>query len=237
MLHLGALFADCMRNGAVPLDDSQRPIETGDTPSLQQTLQQPLAGDKGSPDPVCLIVSETLPPASSQDEPEETSVKGLSECLDTLHLVESPQPPPPPPDAPGENQEVSSPISCLVFPESYASRSYTRDSLTKLERRYFDDSYASSSAAEKQAVLDRFDLCHQAGFKGYDDVTAFVEGRVTLEELVRDREETAEMRRKQCERQQRLEERMEAHRAAQMELQSCEHSQSTSLIMLCHAVA
>jgi hypothetical protein len=72
-------------------------------------------------------------------------------------------------------------------------------------------------------VLDRFDLCHQAGFDGYDDAVAFVEGRVTLEELVRDREELAEIRRQQCERQLRQEEWMEAHRAAQIELQSCEH--------------
>ena len=114
--------------------------------------------------------------------------------------------------------EAPAPAPAFVFPDGYASRSYTRDSLTQLERCYFDDLSESSGAANARAVLDRFDLCHQAGFKGFDDVTAFVEGRVTLEELARDREETAEMRRKQCEHQQRLEERMEARQPIALEL-------------------
>ena len=115
------------------------------------------------------------------------------------------------------------PSAPFLLPEGYASRAYTRDSLSKLEQRYFDDLELSSDAARAQAVLDRFDLCHQAGFDGYDDAVAFVEGRVTLEELVREREELAETRRLQCERQLRREERMEARRAAQMERQPCEH--------------
>ncbi len=115
------------------------------------------------------------------------------------------------------------PSAPFVFPEGYAARAYTRDSLSKLEQRYFDDLDLSSDPARAQAALDKFDLCHQAGFDNYDDAVAFVEGRVTLEELAREREEMAETRRQQCERQLRLEERREAHRAAQMELEQCEH--------------
>ena len=132
-------------------------------------------------------------------------------------------PPPQPPDEPEETSSPAAPTAAFVFPDGYASRAYTRDSLTKLEQRYFDDLDLSGDAARARVLLDRFDLCHQAGFDGYEDVVAFVEGRVTLEELVREREEMAEVRRQQCERQQRLEERMEARRVAEMERQPCEH--------------
>ena len=174
-----------------------------------------------------LIASEIPPPPPPEDEPEpeETSDKGSMELLDAAHLIaiDTPQPHPPPPDESEEMSSPAAPTSASVFPEGYASRAYTRDNLTQLEQRYFDDLELSNDAAKAQAVLDRFDLCHQAGFDGYEDVVAFVEGRVTLEELVRDREDIAEVRRLQCKRQERLEERMEARRAAQMELQPCEH--------------
>ena len=131
-------------------------------------------------------------------------------------------PPPPPPEEP-EAASARSHLAALVFPEGYASRAYTRDSLTRREQRYFDDLGLSGDVAGAQAVLDRFDLCHQAGFESYNDAVAFVEGRVTLEALVLDREDVDAFRRLQCERQERLEKRMEAHFAAQKELQSCEH--------------
>ena len=110
------------------------------------------------------------------------------------------------------------PAGGFVFPEGYAARGYTRERLSKLEQGYFDDLEESKDAGKAQAVLDKMDLCHQAGITGYDDVTAFVEGRVTFEELVKDQAEMAEVRRKQCEQQQQREERRSGKQAVALEL-------------------
>ena len=103
-----------------------------------------------------------------------------------------------------------------MFPEGYASRAYTRDNLTPLEKRYFNGLDQSSDTAKAQVVLDRFDVCHQAGFDCYEDVIAFVEGRVTLEELVQDRDDIAKVQQLHCNRQQPREEKMKAHHTSQM---------------------
>ena len=110
------------------------------------------------------------------------------------------------------------PAGGFVFPEGYASRGYTRDKLSKLEQRYFDDLEESKDAAKAQVVLDKMDLCHQADITGYEDITAFVEGRATFEELLRDQAEMAEVRRKQCEQQLALEERRSGKQAVALEL-------------------
>jgi hypothetical protein len=174
-----------------------------------------------------LIASETLPPPPPPEEPEDSEMSNMGslEWFDTAQPVDSDsrQPQPPSPDVSEEMGSPAALTSALVFPEGYAARAYTRDSLTQLEQRYFDDLGLSSDVAGAQAVLDRFDLCHQAGFDCYEDAVAFVEGRVTLDELVRDRQDIAEVRRLQCEQQQQLEERMEARGAAQKELQLCKH--------------
>jgi hypothetical protein len=182
-----------------------------DSLSQQQSLQQP--SNEGTPDPVSLIASETPPPPPLQDEPGP----------DTAHLIpiDAPQTHPPTPDESKETSGIiSSPaaLAVFIFPDGYASREFTRDSLSQLEQRYFDHLDESRDAATAQVVLDRFDLCHQAGFDSYDDAVAFVEGRVTLEELARDREELAEIRQQQCERQKLLDERMEANRATLLAL-------------------
>ena len=115
-------------------------------------------------------------------------------------------------------QELTGAPEVFTFPEGYASRGYTRDNLSKIEQRYFDDLDDSKDPGKAQVVLDKFDLCHQAGLTNYDDTTAFVEGRVTLEELLKDQADLAEVRRRECEHQQQMEEKRAAHKQQPMEL-------------------
>jgi hypothetical protein len=133
------------------------------------------------------------------------------------YLTEELPPPPPPPEELGGLVELE-PAAAFVFPEGYASRGYTREQLSKLEQRYFDDLEESKDAGKAQAVLDRIDLCHQADITGYEDITAFLEGRVTFEELLKDQAEMAEVRRKQCEQQLEREERRSGRQAVALEL-------------------
>lgn len=118
-----------------------------------------------------------------------------------------------------------------MFPEHYGSRSYTRDKLSKLEQQYFDDLEESKDAAKAQVVLDKIDLCHQASITGYEDIIAFLEGRVTFEELLKDQAEMAEVRRKQCEQQQQHAEKRSGKQAVALELPGedmCDDMHSTS---------
>lgn len=57
---------------------------------------------------------------------------------------------------------------------------------------------------EVRIVLDKFDLCDQAGITQYDDYTALIENRATFEEIMKDIAEMAEVRRKQAEAQAKL---------------------------------
>ncbi len=61
--------------------------------------------------------------------------------------------------------------ACL-FPKGYA---YTRNNLAAREL-FIDslDAHGHLSAAEKQVVLDRFDLCQQADLGCYGDATAYL---------------------------------------------------------------
>ena len=142
-------------------------------------------------------------------QPDVCMCRNLSEDL--------PPPPPPPPEELGGLVELE-PAAGFVFPEGYAARGYTRDQLSKLEQRYLDDLEESKDAGKAQAVLDKMDLCHQAGITGYEEITAFVEGRVTFEELLKEQAEMAEVRRKQCEQQLALEERRSGKQAVALEL-------------------
>ena len=67
-------------------------------------------------------------------------------------------------------------------------------------------------------VLDKFDLCHQAGLDSYDDTTAFIEDRATIEEMLKEKEELAEVRRRECERQARVDARRDGRKEEAMEL-------------------
>ncbi len=91
---------------------------------------------------------------------------------------------------------------------------YTRDKLSDMEQRYFDGLKESKNPAKAQVVLNKIGLCHQAGIRMYETITAFVEGRLTFEALHSDQAEM-EMRLKQCERQQAREERQQAREEAQ----------------------
>ena len=90
--------------------------------------------------------------------------------------------------------------SGFVFPPGYSCRNYTRDKLSVLEKQYLDG-LELTSETERRVVLDKFDLCHQAGITQYDDYTAFIEDRASLEEILKDLAEMAEVRRKQNEAQ------------------------------------
>ena len=101
----------------------------------------------------------------------------------------------------------------FIFPKGYSSRKFTRENLSKLEKSYFDSLPESKDSSKAKVVLDKVDLCHQAGLDDYDDIIALLEGRATFEDLLRDKQQLEELRRRQCERQERLEEKREARRA------------------------
>jgi hypothetical protein len=106
------------------------------------------------------------------------------------------------------------PPSGFIFPDGYASRGYTRDNLSKLEQRYFDDLDDSKDPAKAQVILDKFDLCHQRGLDDYEDTTAFVEDRATIEEMLKEKEALAEVRRRECEQNERRDAQREARQEA-----------------------
>ncbi len=110
------------------------------------------------------------------------------------------------------------PAGGFVFPAGYVKRTYTRDVLSRVEQRYFDDMEESKDPVKAQVVLDKFDLCHQAGIHNYDDITAYLEGRSSFEEIVKIQAEIAEARQKQLEQQRMLKEREKSQRAVALEL-------------------
>ena len=106
--------------------------------------------------------------------------------------------------------------SSFVFPEGFASHNNTRDSLSKLEQQFFDSLGEETQDQQMaKAALDKIDLCHQAGIFELHDISAFVECRVTFEGLLEEQAELAEFRRKECERQTRMEKRKEGRRVEQ----------------------
>ncbi len=110
------------------------------------------------------------------------------------------------------------PACGFVFPAGYVTREYTRDVLSRVEQRYFDDMEESKDPAKAQVVLDKIDLCHQAGIHEYDDITAFLEGRASFEEIVKVQAEIAEARQKQLEQQRMLKAREKSQKAVALEL-------------------
>ena len=110
------------------------------------------------------------------------------------------------------------PAAGFVFPAGYVTREYTRDVLSRVEQRYFDGMEESKDPAKARVVLDKIDLCHQAGIHNYDDVTAFLEGRASFEEIVKTQAEIAEARQKQLEQQRMLREKEKSQRAVALEL-------------------
>jgi hypothetical protein len=101
-------------------------------------------------------------------------------------FVHREQPPPSPPWPPP--------------PRERAPPRYTRDNLSDMEQCYFDGLKESKDPAKAQVVLDKIGQCHQGGISACGDIMAVVEGRVTLEELLRDQAEMKEIRRSQSER-------------------------------------
>ena len=140
---------------------------------------------------------------------DDPAVDSANPPVQELEPATPPPPPPPPDEEQGGGSVAAEGAPGFVFPDGYASRGYTRDNLSKLEQRYFDDLEESKNPTKAQVVLDKFDLCHQAGLDSYDDTTAFIEDRATIEEMLKEKEELAEVRRRECERQSRLEARKE----------------------------
>jgi hypothetical protein len=75
-------------------------------------------------------------------------------------------------------QEVTSVLApqtaACLFPEGYWY-AYTRDSLAARDLLIDSlDAHGRLSVVEKQAVLDKFDLCQQADFDCYDNATAYL---------------------------------------------------------------